>query len=184
MNYTTIPYGNIIENIGLGAEFIANKQYGYVYQQFPTTTDRNITNYTDFIFKILQGFIPMNLIKSSKSGLYAKDSCKRQICAFINTHCPDKYFRYPLFRLEPSPPRLFMEYYIKHGNVHKALEEIRIIFADCNPDLYQWAIIDSQVFLKTKEEVDKGKSIQLNYKEINHFNNTPCFMNEKLPYKS
>lgn len=175
---------NIIDHIGLGAEFIANRHYGYVYQERPTTTDRNVTNYTDFIFKILQGFIPPYSLKSSKSGIYSRESCKRQICAFINTKCPDKYFRYPLFKAEPTPQRLFMEYYMKNGDINRTLEEIRIIFADCNPDIYEWALIDSQVFLKTQEAVNNGKSIKLNYKQIDKYNSTPCFMNETSPYKS
>ena len=36
----------------------------------------------------------------------------------------------------------------------------------------------------TKEEVEKGNNVNLNYKKIEKYNSTPCFMNEKLPYKS
>ena len=167
----------IIENIGLGATIIANENYGYVPQLHPTTTQRNVTNYTDYIYKLLQGFIPYNLIKQSKSGIYVEQACKEQISLFINTDCPDKYFRFPLFNIHPQ--RVFLKFLRAYGNPSLAINEIKRLYSDCEPDIYNWAIIDSMVFQKTIEEMSNGKQLEFGSKK--HEDNTPCFLKRKMP---
>ena len=119
----------IIENIGLGAKIITDDIYGCQVNVMPRPIDRNVVNYNNMIFQLLLGFIQVNDVKQCKSGIYARMACNEQIRKYINTNCPDKYFRYPLMNSLQVNTN-FLQYYLNTGSIDKAYT------LACNENLY------------------------------------------------